>query len=88
MPLVLGALSEPLASCVRAIDPTQHASFFRVGDNVVIQVSGHIGVLTGTEQSSCLRERRAPIPASRLLRGRLASQLYRLRASRLLALGP
>src|SRR4029453_7643939 len=45
MPLVLGALSEPLTSCVRAFDRAQHAGFFRVGDTVVIQGSGPIGVL-------------------------------------------
>src|SRR5215204_3041570 len=45
MPLVLGALSEPLTSCVRAFDRAQRAGFFRVGDTVVIQGSGPIGVL-------------------------------------------
>ena len=43
MPLVLGALSEPLTSCVRAFDRAQRAGFFRVGDTVVIQGSGPIG---------------------------------------------
>jgi threonine dehydrogenase-like Zn-dependent dehydrogenase len=45
MPLVLGALSEPLTSCVRAFDRAQRAGFFRAGDTVVIQGSGPIGVL-------------------------------------------
>src|SRR3712207_5281726 len=45
MPLALGALSEPLTSCVRAFDRAQRAGFFRVGDTVVIQGSGPIGVL-------------------------------------------
>ncbi len=45
MPLALGALSEPLTSCVRAFDRAQRVGFFRVGDTVVIQGSGPIGVL-------------------------------------------
>ena len=45
MPLALGALSEPLTSCVRALDRAQRVGFFRVGDTVVIQGSGPIGVL-------------------------------------------
>ena len=42
MPLALGALSEPLTSCVRAFDRAQRIGFFRVGDTVVIQGSGPI----------------------------------------------
>jgi threonine dehydrogenase-like Zn-dependent dehydrogenase len=45
MPLALGALSEPLTSCVRAFARAQKVGFFRVGDTVVIQGSGPIGVL-------------------------------------------
>src|SRR5918995_3999819 len=45
MPLRLATLSEPLTSCVRAFDRAQRAGFFRVGDTVVIQGSGPIGVL-------------------------------------------
>jgi threonine dehydrogenase-like Zn-dependent dehydrogenase len=45
MPLVLGALTEPLTSCVRAFDRAQRVGFFRAGDTVVIQGSGPIGVL-------------------------------------------
>jgi threonine dehydrogenase-like Zn-dependent dehydrogenase len=45
IPLALGALSEPLTSCVRAFDRAQRVGFFRVGDTVVIQGSGPIGVL-------------------------------------------
>jgi threonine dehydrogenase-like Zn-dependent dehydrogenase len=45
MPIVLGAHSEPLTSCLRALDRAQRAGFFRVGDTVVIQGSGPIGVL-------------------------------------------
>ncbi len=45
MPLALGAHSEPLTSCVRAFDRAQRIGFFRVGDTVVIQGSGPIGVL-------------------------------------------
>ena len=50
MPLVLGALSEPLTSCVRAFDRAQRAGFFRVGETVVIQGSGPIGVLAVAAQ--------------------------------------
>jgi threonine dehydrogenase-like Zn-dependent dehydrogenase len=45
MPLALGALSEPLTSCIRALARAQRVGFFRVGDTVVIQGSGPIGVL-------------------------------------------
>ena len=45
MPLALGALSEPLTSCVRAFDRAQRIGGFHVGDTVVIQGSGPIGVL-------------------------------------------
>ena len=45
MPLALGALSEPLTSCIRAFDRAQRAGGFRSGDTVVIQGSGPIGVL-------------------------------------------
>jgi threonine dehydrogenase-like Zn-dependent dehydrogenase len=45
MPLRLGALSEPLTSCIRAFSRAQRIGGFRVGDTVVIQGSGPIGVL-------------------------------------------
>ena len=45
MSLMLGALSEPLTSCVRALNRAVSAGGFRVGDTVVIQGSGPIGVL-------------------------------------------
>ena len=45
MPLALGALSEPLTSCIRALARAQRVGFFRAGDTVVIQGSGPIGVL-------------------------------------------
>jgi threonine dehydrogenase-like Zn-dependent dehydrogenase len=45
MPLALGALSEPLTSCIRALSRAQRIGFFRAGDTVVIQGSGPIGVL-------------------------------------------
>ncbi|MCE3250867.1 MAG: tdh [Geminicoccaceae bacterium] len=45
MPLRLGALSEPLTSCIRALSRAQRIGGFRVGDTVVIQGSGPIGVL-------------------------------------------
>jgi threonine dehydrogenase-like Zn-dependent dehydrogenase len=45
MSLRLGALSEPLTSCVRAFARAQKIGGFRYGDTVVIQGSGPIGVL-------------------------------------------
>lgn len=45
MPLRLGSLSEPLTSCVRAFNRAVDVGGFRVGDTVVIQGSGPIGVL-------------------------------------------
>lgn len=45
MPLALASLSEPLTSCVRALARAQRTGSFRVGDTVVIQGSGPIGVL-------------------------------------------
>ncbi len=45
MSLKLGSLSEPLTSCVRAFNRAVSAGGFRVGDSVVIQGSGPIGVL-------------------------------------------
>ncbi|MBA2580161.1 MAG: alcohol dehydrogenase catalytic domain-containing protein [Thermoleophilaceae bacterium] len=45
MPLALATLAEPLTSCVRAFDRAKRAGGFRVGDTVVIQGSGPIGVL-------------------------------------------
>ncbi len=45
MPLMLGSLSEPLTSCVRALNRAVSVGGFRVGDCVVIQGSGPIGLL-------------------------------------------
>ena len=45
MSLKLGSLSEPLTSCLRAFNRAVSAGGFRVGDSVVIQGSGPIGVL-------------------------------------------
>ena len=45
MPLRLGALSEPLTSCVRAFNRAVRAGGFTWGDTVVIQGSGPIGIL-------------------------------------------
>ena len=45
MPLLLGSLSEPLTSCIRALNRAIETRGFRVGDTVVIQGSGPIGVL-------------------------------------------
>jgi len=45
MPLRLGALTEPLTACVRAFKRAQKIGHFTIGDSVVIQGSGPIGVL-------------------------------------------
>ncbi len=45
MPLRLGALSEPLTSCIRAFNRAIRAGGFNWGDTVVIQGSGPIGIL-------------------------------------------
>src|SRR5882724_7353636 len=45
MPLRLGALSEPLTSCIRAFNRATRAGGFGWGDTVVIQGSGPIGIL-------------------------------------------
>ena len=45
MPLRLGALAEPLTSCVRAFNRAARTGAFRWGDTVVIQGSGPIGIL-------------------------------------------
>jgi len=45
MPLRLGALSEPLTSCIRALNRAVRAGGFKWGDSVVIQGSGPIGIL-------------------------------------------
>src|SRR5271170_2080002 len=45
MSLRLGALSEPLTSCIRAFNRAARAGGFTWGDTVVIQGSGPIGIL-------------------------------------------
>ena len=45
MPLRLGALSEPLTSCIRAFNRAVRAGGFSWGNTVVIQGSGPIGIL-------------------------------------------
>ena len=45
MSLMIGSLSEPLTSCVRALNRAVSVGGFRIGDTVVIQGSGPIGVL-------------------------------------------
>ena len=45
MPLWLGTLAEPLTSSIRAFSRAQKMGCFRVGDTVVIQGSGPIGIL-------------------------------------------
>ena len=45
MPLRLGALSEPLTSCIRAFNRAIRAGGFTWGDTVVVQGSGPIGIL-------------------------------------------
>ncbi len=46
MSLMLGSLAEPLTSCVRALNRAVGVGGFRVGDAVVVQGSGPIGLLT------------------------------------------
>jgi threonine dehydrogenase-like Zn-dependent dehydrogenase len=45
MSLLLGSLSEPLTSCIRAFNRASKAGGFRWNDNVVIQGTGPIGIL-------------------------------------------
>jgi threonine dehydrogenase-like Zn-dependent dehydrogenase len=45
MPLRLATLAEPLTSCIRALSRGQRIGAFRIGDTVVIQGDGPIGVL-------------------------------------------
>ena len=45
MSLMLGSLSEPLTSCIRALNRAVSVGGFRVGDTVVVQGSGPIGLL-------------------------------------------
>jgi threonine dehydrogenase-like Zn-dependent dehydrogenase len=45
MPLRLGTLAEPLTSCLRALARAQRIGGFSVGDTVVVQGAGPIGVL-------------------------------------------
>lgn len=45
MSLMLGSLAEPLTCCIRALNRAVSVDGFRVGDTVVIQGSGPIGVL-------------------------------------------
>jgi threonine dehydrogenase-like Zn-dependent dehydrogenase len=45
LPLRLGALAEPLTSCIRAFNRAKRAGGFNWGDTVVIQGSGPIGIL-------------------------------------------
>ena len=45
MPLWLGTLAEPLTSSIRAFKRAQEIGCLRIGDTVVIQGSGPIGVL-------------------------------------------
>jgi threonine dehydrogenase-like Zn-dependent dehydrogenase len=45
MPLRLATLAEPLTSCIRAFGRAQRIGAFRIGDAVVVQGSGPIGVL-------------------------------------------
>jgi threonine dehydrogenase-like Zn-dependent dehydrogenase len=45
MSLRLGALAEPLTSCIRAFNRATRAGGFKWGDTVVVQGSGPIGIL-------------------------------------------
>ena len=45
MPFLLGALSEPLTSCIRSFNRARKVGGFKWGDTVVIQGTGPIGIL-------------------------------------------
>ena len=45
MPLPLGSLSEPLTSCIRAVNRAIEAGRFHWGDTAVVQGTGPIGIL-------------------------------------------
>lgn len=45
MPLLLGSLSEPLTSCIRAVNRAISAGRFHWGDTAVVQGAGPIGIL-------------------------------------------
>ena len=45
MSFMIGSLAEPLTSCIRALNRAVSVGGFRVGDTVVVQGSGPIGVL-------------------------------------------
>ncbi len=45
MSLMLGSLAEPLTSCIRALNRAVSMGGFRLGDTVVVQGAGPIGVL-------------------------------------------
>lgn len=45
MPLLLGSLSEPLTSCIRAVNRAVNAGGFNWGDTAVVQGTGPIGIL-------------------------------------------
>jgi threonine dehydrogenase-like Zn-dependent dehydrogenase len=45
MSSMIGSLAEPLTSCIRALNRAVSVGGFRVGDTVVVQGSGPIGVL-------------------------------------------
>src|SRR5665213_421238 len=63
MSLRLGALSEPLTSCIRAFNRASRAGGFSWGDTVVIQGSGPIGILAvAAKVSTCCA---AAVPMSR-----------------------
>ena len=51
MPLMIGSLSEPLTSCIRALNRAVSCGGFRVGDVVVIQGSGPIGAAVPRRRS-------------------------------------
>src|SRR5829696_3853304 len=50
MPLRLGALAEPLTSCIRAFNRATRAGGFRWGDTVVIQGSGPILAVAAAQE--------------------------------------
>src|SRR5262249_57252956 len=77
MPLRLGALAEPLTSCIRAFNRAVRVGGFKWGDTVLIQGSGPIGILAvaaaqgmGAGRASCVSSpERARVELSREVGG-------------------
>jgi threonine dehydrogenase-like Zn-dependent dehydrogenase len=72
MSLRLGALSEPLTSCIRAFNRAVRAGGFTYGDTVVIQGSGPIGILAVATAQEMGARRVIPVGAPEKPRLQLA----------------